>query len=93
MQEKYTIEQKIRVIKFYIDGVSMRSIERADGVSVPLLLHWIRKWERMVKQHLVSTAITEHAKDIAILEMDELFTYYQKNLCLACCGRKQESNY
>ncbi len=78
MREKYTIEQKIRVIKLYTEGVGLRTIARLEGMSAPLLVHWIRKWGKMVKQHLVSTEIPEHAKDIAILEIDELFTYYQK---------------
>lgn len=78
-REKYSIEQKIRVMKLYTDGVGLRTIERAEGVSTPLLIHWIRKLGKMVKQHLVSAEIPESAKEIAILEIDELFTYYKKN--------------
>ena len=77
-REKYTIEQKIRVIKLYTDGVSMRSIERAEGVSTPLLIHWIRNFGKMLREKISTTPIPNHAKDIEILEMDELFTYYQK---------------
>lgn len=76
---KYSIEQKIKVIKLYTEGVGLRTIERAEGISTPLLIYWIRTLGRMLKQYLVSTEIPEHAKDIAILEIDELFTFYKKN--------------
>ncbi|MCT4635420.1 MAG: hypothetical protein N4A31_04140 [Rickettsiales bacterium] len=58
--------------------MGLRTIERAEGISTPLLIHWIRKLGRMLKAHLVSSEIPKHAKDIAILEVDELFTFYQK---------------
>ena len=78
-REKYSIEQKLKAVKLYTEGVGLRTIERAEGISTPLLIHWIRRLGQMVKQHLVNTEIPEHAKDIAILEIDELFTFYKKN--------------
>ncbi len=77
---KYSIEQKIRVIKLYTDGVGMRTIERSEGVSVPLLIYWIRNFGQMIREKISSTSIPDSAKDIEILEADELFTYYQKKL-------------
>ncbi len=77
-RERYSIEQRLKAIKLYTEGVGLRTIERAEGISTPLLIHWIRKLGRMLKAHLVSSDIPEHAKDIAILEVDELFTFYQK---------------
>jgi transposase-like protein len=78
-REKYSMEEKIKAIKLYTEGVGLRSIERIEGVSTPLLIHWIKKLGRMVKQQLVNAEIPEHTKDIAILEIDELFTFYKKN--------------
>ena len=78
-REKYSLAQKMKAIKMYTDGISLRSIERAEGISTPLLIHWIRKLGKMVKQHLWNAEIPNHAKDIAILEIDELFTFYKKN--------------
>jgi transposase-like protein len=78
-REKYSMDQKIKAIKLYTEGVGLRTIERIEGISTPLLIHWIRNLGRMVKQHLINTAVPEHAKDIAILEVDELFTFYKKN--------------
>ena len=77
-REKYTIEQKMKSIKLYTEGVGLRTIARSEGVSTPLLIHWIRKWGQIVKQHLLHAEIPEHAKDVAVLEMDELFTFYKK---------------
>lgn len=42
-REKYTIEQKIKAIKLYTEGVGLRTIERIESISTPLLIHWIRK--------------------------------------------------
>src|ERR1700729_302100 len=92
-REKYSIKQKIKVVKLYTDGVGMRSIERSEGVSVPLLIHWIRNFSKTIKEKISQTIIPNDAKEIEILEADELFTFYQKNiqsLCLDCCGQKQE---
>jgi transposase-like protein len=77
-REKYTIEQKIKAIKMYTEGVGLRSIARLEGIPAPLLVHWIRRLGKMVKQHIIKTPIPEDAKEIDILEIDELFTYYQK---------------
>ena len=78
LRERYTIEERIKVLKKYFDGAGMRSIERWEGVSVPLLIHWIRNLGKMVKQDVASADIPDNAKEIEILEMDELFTFYQK---------------
>jgi len=73
------MDQKLKAIKLYTEGVGLRTIERIEGISTPLLIHWIRKLGRMVKQHLVNAEVPEHTKDIAILEVDEVFTFYKKN--------------
>ena len=75
---KYSMEQKLKAIKLYTDGVGLRTIERAEGISTPLLIHWIRRLGKLLKHHLLSSKIPEHAQDIAILEVDELFSFYQK---------------
>ena len=77
-REKYSIEQKIRIIKLYTDGVGMRTIERSEGLSVPLLIDWIRNFGKMIRKKISTASIPDDAKDIEILEMDELFTFYLK---------------
>ena len=79
-RQKYTLEQKIRAIKLYTDGVGMMTIERSEGVSTPLLIHWLRSFGKMLKKAIAAVKVPEDAKKIEILEVDELFTYYQKKL-------------
>lgn len=85
-REKYSIEQKIRAIKLYTEGMGLRSIERVEEVPSSLLVHWIRKFSKMIREKLCVTKIPEEAKEIEILEMDELFTYYQKKAKGPMCG-------
>jgi len=85
-RQKYSLEQKIRVIKLYTEGVGIRSIERLESISSPLIVYWIRGFSDMIKEKLSSTQIPNNAKEIEILEIDELFTYYQKKLKKPMCG-------
>ena len=78
LREKYSLEKRIRVVKLYTEGVGLRSIERLESVPASLLVYWIRGFSEMIKDKLRTTEIPQDVKDIEILEMDELFTYYQK---------------
>lgn len=63
----------------YLEGIGMRSIERLEGISTPLIIKWIRKFSGILRKELQNTKIPEDARKIEILEVDELFTYCQKN--------------
>ncbi len=69
----------MKSIKLYTEGVGLRTIGMSEGVSTPLLIHWIRKWGRIVKQHLLHTELPEHAKDVAVLEIDEFSPFVKKD--------------
>ena len=77
-REKYPIEKKIKAVKLYTEGMGLRSIERLEGIGSSLLVHWIRSFSKMIKEKICTTQIPEDLKEIEILEIDELFTYYQK---------------
>lgn len=77
-REQYYLGQKIRVMKLYSEGMGLRAIERVEGVPSSLLVHWIRKFAKTIKEKLCSTQISDDLKEVEILEIDELFTYYQK---------------
>jgi transposase-like protein len=77
-REKYPIEKKIKAIKLYTEGVGLRSIERLEGIPIALLIHWFRNFGKIIKEKLSTTRIPEDIKEVSILEVDELFTYYQK---------------
>ena len=85
-RERYSAEQKIRVIKLYTEGMGLRAIERLEGISVALLIHWIRNFSKIIRAKLCSTEIPDDAKEISILEVDELFTYFQKKPKKPMCG-------
>lgn len=75
---KYGLENRLKVIKMYLDGVGIRSIERLEGVSGALIVYWIRHFARLIRKEMIRKELPEKVEDIAILEIDELFTYYKK---------------
>ena len=85
---KYGLNKKLKVISMYLEGVGIRSIERLEGVSNPLIIYWIRHFAELIRKEIRLAQVPEKLEDIKILEMDELFTYFKKRktrLCLACC--------
>ena len=77
-REKHSIEKKHRAIGYYLRGAGIRTIADNEGVSPAIVLHWIRKSGRILQEKLLSTKIPDKAKDIEILEVDELFSYVKK---------------
>ena len=86
LRQKYDIEKKLKVVRMYLEGVGIRSIERLENVSSPLIIKWIRRLSYILKQKLNSISIPEDAKQISILELDELFSYCQKKVTASTCG-------
>jgi len=76
---KYSFEKRLRVIKMYLEGIGIRSIERLEGVSNTLIIYWIKHFSELVRKELRLKAIPDKIEDIEILEIDELFTYYKKS--------------
>jgi transposase len=86
LREKYTNEQRLRVIKWYLEGAGIMSIERMEGVPNPLIIKWIRKFSKILRVRLNEAEIPEDAKKIEIIELDELFSYCQKKLTKSTFG-------
>ncbi len=76
---KHTMEKRLKVIKMYLEGVGIRSIERLENVSTPLIIYWIRHFSDILRKELRTIKIPDDAKNIEILEVDELFSYVKKN--------------
>lgn len=74
------------MLKWYLDGAGIRSIERNEGVSTPLIIKWLRGFSKILKKKLAEIEIPEDAKEIQILELDEMFTYCQKKLTKSTYG-------
>ena len=77
-REKYSSETKLKVIKLYLEGVGIMSIERLEGVPNPLIIYWIRRFSNILKDKLKKVNVPKDIKDIQILEIDELFSYCKK---------------
>jgi transposase-like protein len=75
---KHGMDKRIKVIKMVLEGVGIRSIERLEGVSNPLIIYWIRHFAEIVRKELRQLKIPDNLKNIEILEVDELFTFVQK---------------
>lgn len=86
LREKYSLETKLRVIKWYLEGAGIMSIERMEKVPNPLIIKWIRKFSSILRRRLNEAEIPEEAKKIEIIELDELFTYCQKKLTASTYG-------
>lgn len=55
LREKHTNKQRLRVIKWYLKGVGIMAIERMEGVYNPLIIKWIRKFSKILRQRLNET--------------------------------------
>lgn len=79
-REKYNFDKQIKVIKWYLEGAGIRSISRMEGVSTPVIIDWIRNFAKIIRGKIDEIKFSDDVKEIQILELDELFTYYQKKL-------------
>lgn len=79
-REKYDDEKRFKVIRMYLEGVGIRSIERLENVSNVLVIQWVRKFAKIIKRKLFEAADNIDVKeDIAVMEIDELVTWIKKN--------------
>ena len=76
----HSLEKKIKVIRSYLEGVGIRSIERLENISAPMIINLVRTFSKKLQEKLQNQRISEDIRNIDILEIDELFTYVQKKL-------------
>ena len=63
-REKYSLEQKIKVVKLYNEGMGFRAIERVENIPASLLVNWIRSFAKTAKEKLCLTRIPSNIKEI-----------------------------
>ena len=63
----------MRVLKGYLDGIGIMALERLAGVPNPLIIKWIRNYSKILKKLIAKATVAETIKNVAILEMDEIF--------------------
>ena len=85
-RERYTNAKRMRVIQWYLEGAGIMSIERMEGVPNPLIIKWIRKYAKIIRDTLNEANIPESLEDVQIVELDELFSYVKKNLTKSTFG-------
>jgi transposase-like protein len=49
---RYSHEQKMKVIRMVLEGVRIRSIACLEGISAPLILHWMREASGLIQAKL-----------------------------------------
>jgi len=57
LRERYSLEKKTKVVRMYLEGMGIRSIERLEGVSNPLIIKWIRRFSKALQNKLDEVVI------------------------------------
>ena len=77
-QPKFSAQTKAMAIEMYMNGMGIRAIGRVLTASPAAVLGWIRKEHAALQQRLAEQAPVP-AEGPDIIEMDEIYTYVQKN--------------
>ena len=65
----HSADKKIKVIRSYLEGVGIRSIERLENISAPMVLHLIRSFSKKIQEKLRTTKVSDDIRTIEILEL------------------------
>lgn len=81
---KYGLQDKLKVLKLYLENCGIRTIERLTGIRNRQVSLWIEEAAEDIKHELTkqSNNVTS-IKDVAIMEIDELYTYIKKDRKMA----------
>ena len=75
---KFSAQTKAMAVQMYLNSMGIRAIGRVLHASPAAVLNWIRKEHGAVQQRLAQAKpVPADAPDI--IEMDEIYTYVQKN--------------
>lgn len=75
---RFSVETKAKAVDMYLNNVGIRKIARFVGASPAGVLRWIRKEHEAIQGRLAGqTARPDGEPDI--IEMDEIYTFVQKN--------------
>lgn len=78
--ERISREVKARALDMYLNNVGIRKVARFVNASPASVINWIRKAREAMAQQLREAADTLEADARPdIIEMDEIYTYAQKN--------------
>ncbi len=74
---RFSSELKARAVDMYLNNVGIRKIARFVGASPAGVLRWIRKAHAHLQERAAHSRQPHAAADI--IEMDEIYTFVQKN--------------
>lgn len=77
--ERFSKQVKARALDMYLNNVGIRKVARFVGASPASILNWIAAAAEAMAQRLARAA--EQLRDVRpdVIEMDEIYTYIQKN--------------
>ena len=76
-QPRFSAQTKALAIEMYMNSMGIRSIGRVLKASPAAVLKWIRKEHAAIQQQASKAEPAGNVPDI--IEMDEIYTYVQKN--------------
>ena len=79
----YPIKAKREAVKYYLEGIGFRRIERLLGISYATVYYWIKELGQKIEEKHTKEA----GKKVDVLEFDELCTYVKKNEIRLGSGR------
>ncbi len=78
-RSRYSEEKRVRVVKWSLENVGIRSIERMEGVPAPTILRWIKKFAKVLRGRISQDIQENEVVNVQIMEIDELYSYCKKN--------------
>ena len=69
---KYSISTRLRVLKGYLEGVGIMTLERITGELKQLIIKWIRNYAKILGGLIAKATVSHKLENVEILEMDAL---------------------
>lgn len=76
---RFSVETKALAVRMYLNSMGIRAIGRVLNASPAAVLTWIRKEHALVQQRMARQPPPVPSDGPDIIEMDEIYTYVQKN--------------
>ena len=77
--ERFSKQVKARALDMYLNNVGIRKAARFVGASPASILNWIAAAAEAMAQRLAKAAEQLRDERPDVIEMDEIYTYIQKN--------------
>jgi transposase-like protein len=82
-KQGYPANVKREAVRYYLEGLGFRRIERLLGISYTTVYYWVKELGQVIKEKYSK----EQGKRVDVLEFDELCTWVKKNEIRLGSGR------